>query len=56
MEIDIRENLHKYQNTREPRIICLRHGDTIQTDIPKVSVPQESGPARQAGLFRLYNS
>ena len=41
---------------REPRIICLRHGDTIQTDIPKVSVPQESGPARQAGLFRLYNS
>lgn len=42
--------------SREPRIICLRHGDTIQTDIPKVSVPQESGPARQAGLFRLYNS
>lgn len=37
--------------SREPRIICLRHGDTIQTDIPKVSVPQESGPARQAGLF-----
>ena len=36
--------------------ICLRHGDTIQTDIPKVSVPQESGPTRQAGLFRLYNS
>lgn len=26
------------------------------TDSPKVSVPQESGPARQAGLFRLYNS
>lgn len=42
--------------SREPRIICLRHGDTIQTDIPKVSVPQESGPTRQAGLFRLYNS
>ena len=42
--------------SREPRIICLRHGDTIQTDIPKASVPQESGPARQAGLFRLYNS
>lgn len=37
---------------KELRIICLRHGDTIQTDIPKVSVPQESGPARQAGLFR----
>lgn len=35
--------------SREPRIICLRHGDTIQTDIPKVSVPQEPGPARQAG-------
>lgn len=42
--------------SREPRIICLRHGDTIQIDSPKVSVPQESGPARQAGLFRLYNS
>lgn len=42
--------------SREPRIICLRHGDTIQTNIPKVSVPQESGPARQAGLFHLYNS
>lgn len=42
--------------SREPRIICLRHGDTIQTDIPKATVPQESGPARQAGLFRLYKS
>ena len=26
------------------------------TNRPKVSVPQESGPARQAGFFRLNNS
>ena len=40
---------------------CMVHGSIKGTkdyllDIPKVSVPQESGPARQAGLFRLYNS